>query len=385
MCRGILDVEIDYNNNNMAFTLDIIYIRSYNNRRIYFNALQDNSKYIDVVGDKNKVYIYSLVDGIQYQSIISEAFYVNKLSEYESTGEAQLQVLKSLIDSMITDTEEVYTIHGFSFNINTYYVKYKTTNYVKITVTLDGVKVKEGTVRFNPNSIIDIKNKGEELANEVKNMLNTCPADFSETYSPDESHFSFFIGGKYTKEAGDRRVYIYNVLDGEILDDKVVTVNFNINKINTIRADLTWLKSQLDQCPTNYTEDYHITRENNKVNCHFYITREYSKLAGSKEVRTTILLDNDIYGNIDVRDFNVYYPTEAEDYANLAVGDLKDKLDTIILNDINTVYKKYGFDFNIEVYFTKAAGDKDVSVSYKIEKRKQLDYGDLSEIETIDI
>ena len=97
------------------------------------------------------------------------------------------------------------------------------------------------------------------------------------------------------------------------------------------------------------------------------------------------MLDGELYGNVDTRDYNVNYPTETGDYANLVVGDLKDKLDTIILSDINTAYKKYGFEFNIEVYFTKAAGAKDVTVSYKIEKRKQLDYGDISEIETIDI
>ena len=383
-CKGILDVEQSYKNGNMEFTLDIIYIRGYGNKRIFFKTT-NKTRYIDVTGDKTKIFIYSLVDGIQYQSVMSQQFNVNSLNQYKEDGQNQLQLLKSLIDSMNFNTEEVYDVNGFSFNITTLYKKYRDHYNVDITVQVDGVTAKTGSVAFNPNTISDITNMGNSLVRQVKDILDTCPVDFEREYSPDLSNFGFLIGGMYRKQAGDNKVYIDVTLDKEPIPEKQEIKIFNINTINTIKADTTWLESQLDQSPDNNTEDYHITRENNKVDCHFYISREYNKEPGNKEVTTTILLDGQVYGNTDVRDYDVFYPTETKDYADSVVADLKDKLDTVILSDINTVYKKYGFDFNIEVYFTKPAGAKDITVSYKIEKKKQLNYGDLSEIETIDI
>lgn len=313
----------------------------------------------------NTITISTSIDNISVGNSLTIGFVKEDIDKYRAEGERMLEMVKLIADETPADREIEYSVNGFSFTIRTEFTKEADQVEALIYTYLDGNRSGAAIpVTYNPKNIEIFNSNALLQVNELKKLLDKCPAD-SVNNRFIVSGFGFYTGTNYYKEAGNNKVTINTMLDGDIYGDPIY-IDFNVTDIKSI-TDLSHLKEEemkdfLRQVPIDNDQTWVFGK------FAFYVENLYSKTPGDKTVRSYLKIDGSQYGEVHLEYFEVEDVLTLGDFLTEYTQRIKNKYELLVPKDVHTTYSKNGFNFNIDIKMSKEAGTDVVDIGYTIDK-----------------
>ena len=342
---GIPADSESYTSNGTNFTLRVVYTKNPNNT-ISIQPYIDNDPY-----------------GDPYITI----FDYQDESDYLAIGQSKLQDMRDSIDDVSTafvNTSEIYTVHNnMSFRVGINYEKAAGSSIVNIFQMLDGAKVgTPNSVRYDVNDTSAVSIQAANDLASLKARLDGAPSNYTNNIA--YGSMVFAVGSNFSKVEDNPNVTITTMLDGSTYGSST-TKTFDISNISelttTAATKESTLKEILGTVPQDTTEIFNIRRFS------FAITKSWIKNANSSAVTSMVKMDGTQYDQHRTLTFDITDIASLSTYNNNLAQSLKDKLLTLIPEDIHTTYSRNQFNFIIDAYFSKQANSNIVTIEYNID------------------
>ena len=339
--------------------------------------------------DKFLVDNFEYTGGIAYSKSennpsVTVKFYIqNKLKQtvnynlYAETLQANMNSLKSKVNTRfenlkntlysIAPTVVTYNVDSCYFNITILYDKVESSNYVKVTPTLDGEPILEPVpITFSKTKSI-FTNKGNELVNTIKNKLSTnTPRTNIGNYVV--HGFTYYTGYKFTKTKNNKTVTITTLIDGvEVGESKAIDYDINDSStlLDTAIAMYYKIRNKLDN---DTPEDY-----SSVLSVHgfyFALGSTFLKNSNSKTVTIKTVLDGTVHKTTTFTNFSIYNVQALLDKAKLEEDNITDKL----VNVPSNVQKIWSYDdrffFLVDIEYEKDANSNEIRSKLMIDKEQ---------------
>lgn len=308
-------------------------------------------------------------------------FELDKINGYKIVGLNNIEAMRDKVNESPNNIREKYTIGGMNFTVGVDFVKPLYDNNVYIYKVIDKNRVgNPTTVVYNVEELNKLTEEANNNLNEVKFTLNKLPENYDEEYRIE--NMSFYIGSSFYKDIDSNYIELRTKLDRRTYG-QVVNILFDINQIQSLSTSAKDKRDQLisiiNTAPRNTSEVYQYK------NYKFNIEKVYSKQAGELNYIAQVKLDGVQYGDLIERIFNPDHINTMYEYVDNKVQELKEKIQSSMSEDIHKTYYKDGYNFLLDIVFSKEAGNKNIKVDYTISDGEiALEGDDLSNITSQD-
>lgn len=288
------------------------------------------------------------------------------------------QDILELIEEVITKTTELknglkgilpdietYIVNGFEFDIEVRYIKDLENNELVYKIFLDDKQYGDtGRELFNPNRFEYYKELASQRVALLKEVLNKLPASEEEIYFI--YGFGFKVGVSFYKGANTNEYSIYQIVDEQIIEQLTETFEFNIGTMNTIKENKTYalsnIKNVLKQVPMDYNNVYKVGSMG------FLIGMKFIKDPNISEIYIQPMIDGDIYGERETIIFDANNIGMLKNLSDQKLEGVKRILDNMPSDNVEE-YQIRNFRYDLESYFVKLPGEKEINVSVKVDNR----------------
>ena len=316
--------------------------------------------------------IRMFIDGYQYGSTLKTTYDLTNIEYYKDVRNNKMNILKSTVERSPTGIDETLSINRCIFRVRVEVNKEKNSNQVRVQGRLDGTYIWEPTIlTYNPNNMNNITNAVYAIFEDIRTRLLMIPTNYVELYSVD--YLNFLIKVVYNKEL-NKKLQIKVMLDNK--DYKTKSITFDIDNVTNIKTQtdsiVDALKDKLEDCPKMKTIEFPVR------DFIFNIQQINVKMPGIEIMKTFILVDNIVRSDRIERKFNINDITKYNTENEKMIDEMKEKLVSLVPEDVRVIYTKDGVIYLIEVRFTKKKNSNVVVVSYYFNNGESLylDYMD---------
>ena len=282
-------------------------------------------------------------------------------SIFTNKGNELIETIKTKLNNNTPRTNIAdYTVHGFTYYTGYKFTKSANNNDVTISTLIDSEVV--GETKILP---YDIEN-GNTLLDTAINMFyvirnkldNDTPEDYSNKLSV--HGFYFALGSTFTKASNSKTVTVKTVLDGTVR----ATNNFGDFSIYNVQYLLNKAKSEEDKITDKLV---HVPSNVQKIWSYddrffFLVDIEYEKDANSNEIRSKLMIDKELHGEIIKGIFNINSISSISNAITQEANRVEEYYGTIIPDAIRRMYSKNGYHFSVDCYFSKKAGSTNMLI-----------------------
>ena len=377
---------------------DLIYISDLSNKDI--KELEPRLKVIEDDKEEYKLNDYNFVFKNKYikdpslgtidiESYIDETLYkkrtfefeLDKIDGYKLYGFNMIEEMRDKSNEVPNNIREKYNIYGMNFTVGIDFVKPLYDNNIYIYKVVDKNRIGLPTIDiFEFDKINEIIEQANKDLTEVKLTLNKLPENYDEEYRLQDMNFS--IESTFYKDIDSKYIELRTKLDRRTYGE-VINILFDINQIqsiiNSAKEKREALKEIINTAPRNSLEVYQYK------NYKFNIEKVYHKQAGELNYIAQVKLDGIQYEDPIERIFNPDHINTMYEYVDKVVEELKEKIRTNMSEDIHKTYYKDGYNFLLDILFSKEAGNPKIKVDYTISEGEiALEGNDLSNISSED-
>lgn len=376
-----------YNINISTLSSNINSIKEYCNTRIsnLYQILDQSPE--DTKDDTFLIDNFEYTGGASYSknegnpSVIVKLYIQGKLKKtltynlYAEKLQSNMNTLKSGTNNNLTKlknslysiapTEETYNIDSCYFKIMITYDKTETSNYVKVTPTLDGEPIGDPVPIVFSKTKTTFTNKGNELISVIKDkLIANTPRTNIGNYTV--NGFTYYTGYKFTKSANSSDVVISTLIDGvEVGESK--TLEYTIDNgdvlLDTAIAMFYKIRDKLDKdTPKDYNKVMSIH------GFYFALGSTFTKQANSNQVTIKTMMDGSLYKTTVFGSYSIY---DVQSLLNKAESE-ENKIVDILVNVPSNIQKIWSYDnrfyFLVDIVFEKDPNSNEIRSKLLIDK-----------------